>query len=293
MNCDLHTHSVFSDGTDTPEQIVRKAESLGLSAVALTDHNTVDGLPRFLAAAEDSGITAVPGVEFSTGYEAGELHILALFLRPEHYARISQLVALPDKRKRESNLALAEKLSAAGYPIDYAALEAATPGGKVNRAHFATELMGRGYVDSVEQAFKQLLNPQCGFYQPPKRLDALETIGFIRSIGAVSVLAHPWLNLKTREKLEAFLQKAVPLGLDGMETRYSKFTENQSNLALEIGSQYGLLPSGGSDYHGCRKPDICLGTGRGDLAVPMEYYEKLAALAAERKNISNKMEANR
>ncbi len=282
MNCDLHTHSIYSDGTDTPEELIAQAEALGLSAVALTDHNTVAGLPRFLAAAEGKQVKPVPGIEFSTGYGAGELHILALFVRREHYEAIQARVALPDRWKRDSNLALAAALNQAGYAIDYAAIEASTPGGKVNRAHFAAALAEKGYVSSIDEAFRDLLKPGGRFYQPPRRLDAIETIRFIRELGAVSVLAHPWLNLKTREALEGFLQKAVPAGLDGMEVRYSKFDEAQTEQAAVLGEQYGLLPSGGSDYHGGNKPDIDLGSGRGDLAVPEGFYTRLKALAEER-----------
>lgn len=284
MYCDLHTHSVFSDGTDTPEELIRQAEALGLSALALTDHNSVAGLPRFLAAAEKSPVEAVPGVEFSADYKGGDLHILALFVRPEHFEAVDELVAQPDRWKRESNLALAENLTRAGYPIDYEALEAATPGGHVNRAHFGRELARLGYAESVEEAFQKFLKQRCGYYTPPRRLDALETVGFIRSMGAVAVLAHPWLNLKTRNALEDFLSLAVPAGLDGMEVRYSKFSPEESNLALELVNTYGILPSGGSDYHGFPvKPDIAMGTGRGDLKVPEEWYRDLKTLAMQRK----------
>lgn len=282
MLCDLHTHSIFSDGTDTPEALIEKAEALGLGAVALTDHNSVAGLPRFLAAAEGRSVIAVPGIEFSTGYENGELHILALFVRPEHYDAIRALAAQPDRLKRESNLALAEALNRVGYKIDYAALEASTPDGRVNRVQFANALLAQGYVATKDEAFDTLLKPGGPFYQPPKRLDALETIRFIRSIGAVSVLAHPWLNRKTPEALRSFLDEAVPAGLDGMEVRYAKFSREESNLALEIARSYGLAFSGGSDYHGTNKKNIALGSGQGDLAVPMEYYEKLAELALKR-----------
>ena len=277
MYCDLHTHSIFSDGTDTPEELIRRAEDLGLSALALTDHNSVAGLPRFLAAAEASPVKAVPGVEFSTDYRGKSLHILALFVAPGHYETISNLTAHYDRLKRESNLDLARKLKDAGYAIDYGALEASTPDGRVNRALFGQELVRLGYFRTVDEAFRQVLKERCGFYTPPKRLDALETVAFIRSIGAVCVLAHPWLNLKTREALEGFLAEAVPLGLDGMEVRYSKFSEEESNLALEIAETYGILPSGGSDYHGTIKEDIAMGTGRGDLRVPTEWYQALAA----------------
>lgn len=286
MYCDLHTHSIFSDGTDTPEALVRQAEALGLDALALTDHNTIAGLPRFLAAAEGSSVEAVPGIEFSAEYRGGDLHILALFVRREHFDAVSDLVALPDRWKRESNLDLAEKLTRAGFPIDYAALEAATPGGHVNRAHFGRELVRLGYADTVEEAFQKFLKACCGFYTPPRRLDALETVAFIRSIGAVCVLAHPWLNLKTREALEEFLTQAVPAGLDGMEVRYSKFSQEESNLGLEITKKYGILPSGGSDYHGkAVKPDISMGTGRGNLEVPEDWYYCLKQIAEGRKQV--------
>lgn len=283
MFCDLHTHSIFSDGTDTPEELIARAEALGLDALALTDHNTIAGLSRFLAAAGGSPVEAVPGIEFSTEYRGGDLHILALFVQPGHYTAVSDLVALPDRWKRESNLALAENLTRAGFPIDYAALESATPGGHVNRAHFGRELVRLGCADTVEEAFRKFLKERCGFYTPPKRLDALETVAFIRSIGAVCVLAHPWLNLKTRAALEAFLNQAVPAGLDGMEVRYSKFSSEESNLALEIAEKYRILPSGGSDYHGAAvKPDIRMGEGRGALNVPAAWYRALKALAESR-----------
>ena len=283
MNCDLHTHSVFSDGTDTPEELIRQAQALGLSALALTDHNSVAGLPRFLAAAEGSGLEPVPGVEFSTEYLGRDLHILALFVEPEHYEAVEELVALPDRWKRESNIDLAENLTRGGYPVDYEALEATTPGGHVNRAHFGRELVRLGYAGSVDEAFRRFLKAKCGYFTPSKKLDALETVGFIRSIGAVAVLAHPWLNLKTREELEAFLDLAVPAGLDGMEVRYSKFSPGESSLALELANRYGILPSGGSDYHGAAvKPDIAMGTGRGGLEVPESWYQNLKALARSR-----------
>lgn len=284
MFCDLHTHSVFSDGTDTPEELIRQAEARGLSALALTDHNTAAGLPRFLAAGAHSPVEPVPGVEFSADYRGKTLHILGLFITQEHFDAVAELVAQPDRWKRESNLLLAENLTRAGYPIDYAALEAATPDGHVNRPHFARELVRLGHARSVEDAFRKFLKERCGYYVPPKRLGWVEVLAFIRSIGAVAVLAHPWLDLKTREELETFLNLAVPAGLDGMEVRYSKFSPEESNLALEIAEQYGLLPSGGSDYHGYAvKPDIAMGTGRGGLDVPESWHQSLKTLAQSRK----------
>lgn len=281
MTCDLHNHSVFSDGSDQPETLIALAEALGLGAVALTDHNCVDGLPRFLAAAKHSSVIAVPGIEFSTGWRGGELHILALFVRERDYEKVRALAAVPDRLKRESNLALAKALNEAGYAIDYAAMEAATPTGRVNRSQFGTALVRAGYFREKQEAFDTILSPDGPYYTPPKRLDALETIRFIRSIGAVAILAHPFLK-HSPAQIREFLAQAIPAGLDGMETRYSTFDPETTAAAMAMADRHGLLHSGGSDYHGTEKTNISMGTGTGDLAVPMEYYEKIRALADSR-----------
>lgn len=282
MYCDLHTHSIFSDGTDTPEELVAMAERLNLSAVALTDHNSVSGLPRFLAAAEGKALRAVPGVEFTTGYEGLELHVLALFVRKEHYPAVAELVAVPDLRKRMSNLSLAEALNRAGYAIDYAAMEAATPDGRVNRSQFADELIRLGYFSDKQGLFDTILKPGGGFYEPPERLDVFDTIRFIRSIGAVAVLAHPFLQFDSEEGLRRFLPRAMDAGLDGMEVYYSTYSPETTALALRLAREFGLALSGGSDYHGTRKKHIQLAVGTGTLAIEDQIYAHLAALAEER-----------
>lgn len=262
--CDLHTHSNYSDGTWTPEQLIREAEALGLEALALCDHNTLDGLPNFLAAAAGSKVHGVPGIEFSTDYRGGELHILALFVRPEHYTAIEERLMDMMIRKEQSNRNLIAALQQAGIRLDYKAIKAGTASGQVNRAIIAAEMVRQGYCGSIREAFKTWLSPEYGYYVPPKRPDAHETIRFIHSIGAVSVLAHPFLNLE-EEELCQFLSRAEEL--DAMETEYVTFTPEQRARAREIAAQFGLLCSGGSDFHGDIKPDIRLGTGRGDLVV--------------------------
>ena len=274
--CDLHTHSVFSDGTFTPAELIAGAKQAGLSAIALTDHNTVAGLPAFVAAAEDSGVEAVPGVEFSTEYRDIELHILALFVKPEHYAPITALMDDMLRRKEESNIALVEALNRAGYALDYEKIKAQTPNGQINRAHIAAELTALGYTESIQAAFKQLLSPKRGYYHPPKRIGSYEAIRFIKELGCVAVLAHPFLNLD-EEALRAFLPAAVEAGLDGMETAYSKYSAETAALAEQIAAEFGLKSSGGSDFHGENKPDIALGVGRGELKIPMQWLENLRA----------------
>lgn len=272
--CDLHLHSTCSDGTYSPSELIREAERLGLRAVALCDHNTVAGVPEFLDAAKESAVEAVAGVEFSTDYKDRELHILALFVQPRHYGAVTAKVAEMMERKERSNLHLVEGLREAGIGLDYAAIKAGTPNGQVNRAVIAAEMVRLGYCATIKDAFRSWLAPRHGYFQPPKRLDVFDTIRFIRSIGAVSVLAHPFLNL-VEDELRIFLTEAVPVGLDAMETNYSAFSEEQRALARRMAAEFGICMSGGSDFHGANKPDIQMGTGRGDLQVPAAFLEVL------------------
>lgn len=272
--CDLHTHSTCSDGTLTPAELIRMAEDMKLGAVALCDHNTVAGLPEFLAAAAESRVEAVPGVEFSTDYRDGELHLVALFVEPAHYDAVTEKVEQMWRWKEQSNLELVRSLNDTGLALDYEAIKAATPNGQVNRAVIAAEMVRRGYCASVKEAFSNWLSPKHGYFTPPKRLDVFEMVGFIRSIGAVPVLAHPFLNLQ-EEKLREFLKEAVPRGLDAMETEYAAFPEQRRQALREIAGEFGIRRSGGSDFHGANKPDIAMGTGRGDLRVPLTLLEAL------------------
>lgn len=270
QRCDLHVHSVFSDGTDTPQTLIDLAREAQLGALALCDHNTVAGLPDFLRAAQGSGVEAVPGVEISTDYGEKELHILALFVQPTHYARITALLEQGERDKEQSNLDLIAALARAGYPLDYEAIRAKTPHGHINRAHIAAAMTACGYVQSVQEAFQTLLSPKHGLYHPPRRIGAYEAIRFIKSIGAVAVLAHPFLSMD-EAMLRGFLPEAVHCGLDAMEVYYSKYDAATTAMAVQIAREHGLLPSGGSDYHGKNKPDIAIGTGRGELNIPLEW----------------------
>ncbi len=272
--CDLHTHSVYSDGTYTPAQLLEEAQAVGLSAIALTDHNTAAGLPDFLAAATGLQIEAVPGVEFSTDYNGTELHILGLFLQPAYFSQVTALMQQYHQRKEQSNVLLVEALNKAGYRVDYEKIKAATPGGQVNRALIAAELMRQGYVQSIQQAFGELLKPSQGYYVPPKRFAPEEMLGYIRDFGAVSVLAHPFLNLNELQ-LRQFLQEMSPYGLQGMEVFYSTYDEATTAVACAIADEFGLRYSGGSDFHGENKPTIRLGEGKGNLNISLAVLEEL------------------
>ena len=185
------------------------------------------GLPEFLTAAAGSGIWAVPGIEFSTDYENTELHILALFVKPQYYAAITEKMEKMLRDKARSNLDLVAGLQKAGIPIDYDAIMASHPKGNINRAVIAAEMVRLGCCASVQDAFKNWLSEKHGYFHPPKRPDALEMIRFIRSIGAVSVLAHPFLNLEEAE-LRVFLPLAAEAGLDAMEVTDEVFESPRS-----------------------------------------------------------------
>ena len=272
--CDLHTHSVFSDGTCTPGQIVDMAVEMGLSAVALCDHNTVAGLPDFFAGAQGKPIEAVGGIEISTEYQDKDLHIVGLFIDPERYEEIAAFMEEANRRKLESNRKLVCDLNSLGYELDYEELCVRNPEGNINRAHIAAVLTEKGYTASIKEAFSRLLAEDKGIYQAPKKIGTMEAIAYLRSIGAVTILAHPFYDF-TEQELEEFLPEAKAAGLDAMETLYSSFDAQQRAAAQRIAEKYGVLPSGGSDFHGANKPDIALGRGKGDLFVPESFFTAL------------------
>ncbi len=274
--CDLHTHSNFSDGTDTPTQLVKRAKALGIKALALTDHNTPDGLKEFMEAGKQNDLITVPGCEFSTEFEGKEVHIVGLFFKEKYWAEINDFVELMHLAKRNSNVIMIENLQKLGYDVSFEEAMALTDGSDFNRAHVARLLMNKGYVASVGEAFGNLLKAGNGIYTPAKKITSIAAIRFIKAFGAVSVIAHPLLNLTYREMLR-FLPQAKEAGLDGIETCYTEFDEEMASMARLMAEKFELLESGGSDFHGENKPGIALGTGRGNLFVPYEFYETLRA----------------
>lgn len=272
--CDLHTHSTFSDGTDTPTELIKKAEAANLAAVALTDHNSISGLSEFLNAAKDSKVIGVPGAEFSTENNGKELHVVGLFIQEEHYQKVRDFCDSVRKSKENSNRLLIENLMNAGYNVKYEELVSYAQSDNINRAVIAGYLIEKGIVKDRKEAFSTLLAKDGGFYVPSKRPSTYETIQFIKSIGAVAVLAHPFLDMNY-EEVKAFLPEAKKYGLDAIETDYSTYDGYETNCAKELALENGLLFSGGSDYHGKAKTLIRLGVGKGNLKVPMSYYKEL------------------
>lgn len=274
MICDLHVHSTFSDGTLTPAELVRLAEKENISAVALCDHNTVDGLKDFINAGKNSDVITIPGIEISTEFNNKERHILGLFLPEEKYEEISHMMGKIKVFKEESNENLVRNLRNGGYMIDYDEIKSKNVGAYINRAHIAKALVEKGYFESINESFDKVLSPDGQFYTPSKRFKALEIIQYLSSIGAVPVCAHPFLGMDTPE-VDEFLESAKQNGLVGMETIYSLYDQETEKIAKMLAEEHGLLQSGGSDFHGDNKPGISMGVGKGNLTIPYEFYEKL------------------
>ena len=281
MPIDLHLHSTHSDGTLTPAEIVAKAKSLELTAVSLTDHNTVSGVPAFLKEARRHGVTAVAGTELSTVYKGKEVHLLGLFIPAEAFAAVTALTEDYLARKEQSNRDLVASLAADGYRVDYDTIRASTPDGNVNRALIAKALLAGGYVPSVKAAFHTLLGEGMGYYTPPTRPDFFDTIRFLKSIRAVPVWAHPLQYMEEATVREA-LPEAVEAGLVGMEVMHSSYGEATVTAAKALADKFGLLYSGGSDFHGAVKPDVYMGVGSREGTspnIPDGYYPALRARA--------------
>lgn len=265
--CDLHLHSYYSDGTYSPREVVRMAERAGLSPIALTDHNTVKGLEEFLAEAEKRGIDAIPGIEFSVDYRGKELHLLALCVGRAYFSEIEEMMDHYLKIREQTNREMVQALRSAGYLIDYDEIYEKSENGYINRAHIARELTEKGYTPSVRAAFDTLLRKDGPYFRPRKFPNVFDMIDYVGKIGAVPILAHPFLQFD-EEGLRTFLTEAKKHGLCGMETVYTEFSEEQTALAKRIAEEFGLLESGGSDFHGSTKPDVGIGVGFGNLRVP-------------------------
>lgn len=273
MYCDLHTHSHFSDGSHAPGWLISRAKELNLT-IALTDHNTVAGLPEFMDEAQKQGVRAIAGIEFSTVCHGTELHLLGLFIEPEHYPYLESVAKDFHRRKAEANREMIRRLHTAGYDIDYEELLARSLTGNVNRAHMANALVEKGYMSTPQEAFDKLLGNELPFYVSCERLETAEAVRILRSIRAVPVLAHPLQEL-TEEELRSILPELKEAGLIGLETHHSSYDNTAIETASVIAGEFGLLPSGGSDFHGQAKPDIRLGEGRGNLRIPVSFLHAL------------------
>lgn len=264
---DLHVHSTASDGTLSPTEVVELAADSGLSAIALTDHDTTVGISEALNAAEKAGIQVIPGVELSCIYKGKEIHILGLFVNwqdPVFQTELDRLLSVRNQRNEE----MLKRFQADGFPITYNDLTGGCPDTVITRAHFARVLTEKGFAPSINQAFQKYLQ-YGGKYCLRKELITPEhAIEVLTANKAFPVLAHPCQYKLGWAETEALIRHLTALGMQGLEVYHSSQTPDQSRKLLAIGRKYGLLPTGGSDFHGANKPDISIGTGMGSLRLP-------------------------
>jgi hypothetical protein len=268
---DLHIHTTASDGTDTPTQVVELAKSAGLTHIAITDHDTVAGVEEAQRAGETLGLTVLAGMELSTQWSGTELHLLGYFFGAPHQG-LQGIENWNQENRRKRNEQIVRRLQEDGFPISLAELKEKNPGAVLGRPHIASALVEQGLVSSVTEAFERYLSPGCPYYVPREKMPLEEGIRQLIAAGGLPVLAHPLQYGFSLEKLAALTAQAVQWGICGMEVFYSGYTKAQQAGLLELAGRYELIPTGGSDYHGTRKPHIHLGSGTGDLSVPETAY---------------------
>ncbi len=271
---DLHVHSNASDGSLSPSEVVRRADRLGLCAVALTDHDTVGGLDEAIAAAEDLEIELVPGIEAACGYLDREIHVLGLYIDHHDETLLSFLRTAVDRRVKR-NEALLAAFREGGFDITTDDLVRVNPRTTVTRAHFAGALLAHGYVRSVDEAFKKYLNPGMPYYRKREMMAPEEVFAALKAAGGFPVLAHPCQYKLGWKGIEEMILSLKPLGLRGLECFHSSNNQEESRKLRELAIRHGLAVTGGSDFHGAAKPDIEIGSGRGNLRVSASYLDEL------------------
>lgn len=278
---DLHVHSTESDGTLTPEEVVFAAKEAGLSALALTDHDTASGAKAAAEAARSCGIELIPGIELSTQYTPSsgkggskEIHIVGLYIDPQN-----ELLQQKTKEFRECrdnrNAKMVAALQQEGFDITLDALLAENPDSVITRANIARFLYNHGQIKSISEAFDKYIGDGCRCYVGRFKVSPMEAVTLIRQAGGVAILAHPLLYHLSSVNLQQLIDDLKGVGLDGIEAIYSTYTTGEEQLVKKIAAQNRLLISGGSDFHGANKPSIHLGCGRGHLYIPYSVLDAI------------------
>lgn len=277
---DLHVHTTASDGTCLPADAVELAARQGLTAIAVTDHDTVLGYNEARAAGERLGIEVIPGIEISTEYDRA-VHILGYYIDPESKSLepvLNWIVEDRDKRNRK----MAEMMAADGLPVSYEMMHERY-GAVIGRPHFAEMLVELGLAGSVQDAFDRFVEKGQKYYQPRTILPIDQAVEIVVNAGGVPVLAHPFQYRMDDALLRELIEHCMGFGLRGIECRYTGYDEEKVAYLEALAREYGLIRTGGSDFHGTNKPHIALGRGLGKLSVPDEYLLELKEEAKARK----------
>jgi 3',5'-nucleoside bisphosphate phosphatase len=255
MTVDLHIHTTASDGTSTPAEVVATALAASLSAIAITDHDSVDGVAAALSAAEGSPIEVVPGVELSTRGGEIDLHLLGYFIDHTDEALLRRLRYLRDERIARAQ-AMVDALAAAGFSVTLEGVMHQAGGGAVGRSHIARALVSAGDVDSVQDAFARYIGRHGPYFIEKALMPAEEAIALVHDAGGVAVLAHPGVN-----RADPIIEQLADAGLDGIEAFHAEHSIGQRQRYSEVGRRLGLVLTGGSDYHGPEAKGGRLGGG--------------------------------
>jgi len=272
---DLHIHTTASDGKYSPDVIVARAAETGLKYISITDHDTIDGItPAIKAAKSYPGLTLIPGVEISTDLADGEAHILGYFIDYASPDFQKELEKFRDSRLGRGQRMVA-KLNELGIKIDWSRVQAIAGDGAIGRPHVAQAMLEKGYVKTFEEAFDKYIGHGGPAYVEREKMTPQEAVALILSAGGIPVLAHPF-TVKDSEAMAAALKEA---GLIGIEAYYKDNTPEQTAATLELAEKYGLIATGGTDYHGIdESKEVMIG----GVEVPLEAAERLIAMAGKR-----------
>lgn len=271
---DLHTHSTASDGSMSPAELVRHAKERGLAAVALTDHDTVDGIQEAIKEGKRSGVEVIPGIEISVRYKP-EMHILGLFPEGDSYLNIRSELSTVKKGREDRNKKIINRLNELGIEITEDEVKDVAMGDITGRPHIARVLVAKGYVRTIDEAFDIYLCKEGLAYFQRFELEPADGIRAIKKSGGVPVIAHPVFLRKSYDEMDKLLKELKEYGLGGIEAHYSENTKEDTGNFLRLAIKHELVATGGSDFHGNFKPGIDLGCGRGGLKVPYELLDKL------------------
>lgn len=264
---DLHLHTRYSDGSLTPAEVVDLAHQAGVTAIAITDHDIVDGIPHALNAAAPLGIEVIPGVELSSRFNEQELHVLGYFFDWQDSTFRGHL-ARQRRSRHVRNPQTIERLNALGLELSEEEVKAKAGSDSIGRPHVAQVLVDKGYVQDTREAFDRYLKEGAPAYVPRMLADTRDVIAWIRNAGGVPVLAHPTWTRCQGEPLYRLCACLKEAGLSGLEVFYSSHDRRQTSRFLELAKRLDLLITGGSDFHGAANPGIQVGRGKGNLKVP-------------------------
>ena len=277
---DLHTHSTASDGSLSPGALVDMAAKKGLAALALTDHDTLEGLPEARAAGQAHGIEVIAGVELSVADGERSVHLLGLFL-PERPGPLAEALAYLRERRHNRNRLILDKLRALGVPLEYKAVTALAKGA-VGRPHIAQAMLAMGAVTSFKEAFTRFLGAHGRAYVPKDKLTFERAVALIHDEGGLAALAHPYMLGLAGSALAEAVGRYRDAGLDAIEALYTEHSQAQTLEYMALSRRFGLAVTGGSDFHGAAKPEVELGRGRGNLRVDIAVLDVLRARLARR-----------